>query len=167
VSQQERFGVRDLSYSAWHRVGSIQRFVGWEAAQLLSMVDADCLLFLEYAAGDKAPVALAEVGCDVGQDFKPATAILQLARRAKIPAYLLLYERAAAANPADPRWPDLAGFRVKRLWPRTERGWRRLTPGEWAVALLQIRAWSARRLNVEAANDPHWEPRQEQQRLVE
>lgn len=154
--QEERYGTRDLSYSAWHRAASIRRYVGWERAQLLSMVDADCVLFLEMAHDSKEPLCLVEAAVDVGQDYKPATAIARLAKRARIPAYLVLYERAEQPNPADPRCVDVAGFRVKRLWPRADTGWRRVPPEEWASALLRIRAWSAKRLDVEAANDPEY-----------
>jgi len=152
--QEERYGTRDLSYSGWHRAASIQRYVGWERAQLLSMVDADCVLFLEYHHANKEPLALIEAAVDVGQDYKPATAIKLLAKRARIPAYLVLYERAAQRNPADPRCQDVSGFRVRRLWPRADLAWRTVAPGEWAQALLQIRSWAARRLDVQAANDP-------------
>ena len=31
-------------------------------------------------------------------------------------------------------------------------------PGEWALALLQIRTWAARRLDVQAANGPQYNP---------
>lgn len=150
---EERFGTRDLSYSAWHRPRSIGRYVGLEQAQLLCMVDADCVLFLEYEPRNKEPLALVETAIDVGQEHKPATAIMRLAKRARIPAYVVLYQRAAHGNPADPRWADVARFRIRRLWPRTELRWRTVAPHEWAQALLQIRAWSARRLDVEAAND--------------
>jgi hypothetical protein len=152
--QKERYGTRDLSYSAWHRAASIRRFVGWEQAQLLNMVDADCVLFLEYHQSTKEPLALIEAAIDVGQDYKPATAIARLAKRAGIPAYLVLYRQSAAPNPADPRMLDVSGFRVKRLYPRTETKWRAMPPAEWAEALLRIRAWAARRLDAEAANDP-------------
>lgn len=154
--QEEHYGTRDLSYSAWHRAASIRRYVGWERAQLLSMVDADCVLFLEYHHASKAPLALIEAAIDMGQDYKPATAIRLLAKRARIPAYLVLYARAADRNPADPRCFDLTGFRVKRLYPRADLTWRRVAPDEWAQALLQIRAWAARRLDVQAANDANW-----------
>ena len=152
--QDERYGTRDLGYSAWHRAASIRRFVGWERAQLLSLVDVDCMLFLEYHNSTKEPLALIEAAIDVGQEHKPATAITRLARRAGLPAYVVLYQRAAELNPADPRWQDVRGFRIKRLWPRAELRWRNVAPDDWANALLQIRAWSARRLDVEAANDP-------------
>jgi hypothetical protein len=68
----------------------------------------------------------------------------------------VLYQRAPEFNPADPGHLDVAGFRVKRLWPRAELRWRHVRPDEWANALLQIRAWSARRLDVAAANDARY-----------
>ena len=159
--QEERYGTRDLSYSAWHRAASIRRYVGWEHAQLLNMVDTDCVLFLEYHQQTKEPLALIEAAIDVGQDRKPATAIAQLAKRARIPAYLVLYKRSIEPNPADPRMPDVSGFRIKRLYPRAEMAWRNVPPADWASALLRIRAWSAKRLDVEAANDPRYDGTQE------
>lgn len=156
MAQEETYGTRDLSYSAWHRAGSIRRFVGWERAQLLSMVDADCVLFLEYHERTKEPLALIEAAIDTGQDRKPATAIARLARRARIPAFVVLYRRSTEPNPADPRMLDVSGFRIKRLYPREEMAWRTVPPEEWATALLRIRAWAARRLDAEAANDPYY-----------
>ncbi len=154
--QEERYGARDLSYSAWHRAASIARFVGSERAQLLTMVDTDSVLWLELEPGTKEPLCIVEAAIDMGQDYKSATAIQRLAKRARVPAYVLLYQRAAERNPADPRWQDVAGFRVKRLWPRAELQWRTVSPNEWAQALLQIRVWSARRLDEQAANDERY-----------
>ena len=105
--------------------------------------------------GDK-PLALIEAAIDVGQQYKPATAIARLAKRARIPAYLVLYQRSTEPNPADPRMLDVSGFRIKRLHPRADTAWRTVPPAEWATAILRIRAWAARRLDVEAANDPQY-----------
>lgn len=163
--QKERYGTRDLSYSAWHRAASIRRYVGWERAQLLSMCDADCVLFLEYQVDTKEPLALIETAQDVGQSDKPATAITRLAQRAGIPAYVILYAHADSANPADRRWRDVRSFRIRRLWPRPESRWRVLTPKQWADGLLRIREWAAKRLDQEAANDPQYETLPEQQAL--
>lgn len=163
----ERFGERDLSYSAWHRAASIRRYVGWEKAQLLCMCDADCVLFLEYAPYTKEPLCLIETAIDVGQQHKPATAIARLAKRARIPAYLVLYSRGRSRNPADFRMRDVRGFRIKRLWPSPEVNWRHVTPQEWAAALLHIREWAAKRLDMDAANDPNWETKPVQERLFE
>jgi len=51
---------------------------------------------------------------------------------------------------------DVSGFRIKRLYPRADTAWRNVPPEEWASALLRIRAWAARRLDVEAANDSRY-----------
>src|SRR5262249_37690126 len=67
------------------------------AARRITAASADelyCVLFLEYHERTKEPLALIEAAADVGQDRKPATAIAQLARRARIPAYLVLYKRS-------------------------------------------------------------------------
>jgi hypothetical protein len=165
--QNETYGTRDLSYSAWHRAASVRRFIGWERAQLLTMCDADAVLWLEYAPGSKEPLALIEAAIDVQQEHKPATAIAGLARKARIPAYVVLYDRAQNSNPADNRWRDVRGFRIKRLWPKPEAHWRHVTPAQWATALLRIRAWTAQRLDMEAANDPYWEQTPQQEQLFE
>jgi len=154
--QEERYGTRDRAYSAWHRRLSTRRFVGIEHAQRLAMIDLDAALYVEYDGDSKQPLALIETARDVGQSHKPASVTVSLAKRARVPAYLLLYRPATTPNPADPRSPDIARFRIRRMWPRPERDWRTLTPGEWAKALLQIREWSTRRLDVEAANDDRY-----------
>ena len=140
--QEEKYGTRDRTYSAWHRRLSTRRFVGIDRAQLLAVIDLDASLYEEYD--------------DRTQDYKPVTVTRRLAVRAGLPCYVLLYQSAPAPNPADPLWRDIAQFRVKRVWPKPEATWRTLEPGEWAKALLQIRTWAARRLDAEAANDPHY-----------
>ena len=73
----------------------------------------------------------------------------------------MLYAAANDPNPAEPRYRDIRALRVRRVWPKPEAQWRTLTPNAWANALLQIRAWSARRLDIEAANDSHYGERDE------
>src|SRR5688500_12286183 len=73
MSQEERFGTRDRSYSAWHRRNSTRRFVGIERAQTLAMIDLDASLYVEYDDATKEPIALIETAIDCGQEFKPAT----------------------------------------------------------------------------------------------
>lgn len=68
--QEERFNIRDLTYSAWHRRLSTRRFVGIEKAQSLAMIDLDGALYIEYDDGSKRPVALIETAIDVGQHTK-------------------------------------------------------------------------------------------------
>lgn len=158
--QQERYAVRDISYSAWHRTRSISRYVGLERAQSLCMVDVDTVLYLEVDAALREPLALVEVAQDVGQVEKPASAMARLAAKAGIAAYVALYRIGDKPNPADPMAHDITGFRVKRLWPSQEVQWRTLTPMEWAKALVGIRRWSAGK--IRPANDPVWERAPEQ-----
>lgn len=152
----EQYGERDLTYSAWHRQRSTQRFIGIDRAQSLGMIDIDCVLFVEYDTETREPLALIETARYAGQRHKPATVTAALARRAGIPAFTVLYEAANDPNPADGRFPDIAQFRVRRLWPQPERSWRVVKPEQWAHALLHIRQWSSFRLDQEAANDNLW-----------
>jgi hypothetical protein len=149
--QEEKYFDRDRSYSAWHRRRSISRFVGIEAAQTLSMIDLDMVLYVEYDDATREPLCLVETARDVGQREKPCSVTVRLARRAKLPAYLVLYECALEPNPADVEAPDIQGFRVKRVWPSPEGDWRNLSPDEWASALVRIRNWQARKVDQEQA----------------
>ncbi len=149
----ERFQSRDLSFLAWHRPQSISRYLRREDAVQLTMLDVDSILFSEYDSTYRLPLALVEVAVDVGQE-KLADITQKLAEFAGLPAYVALYSVSANANPANEQWPDIASFRVKRLWPHPEDGWRVLTPQQWADALVRIRGWQLRRFAVqEAAND--------------
>lgn len=151
--QEEKYGTRDRTYSAWHRRMSTRRFVGIERAQSLAMIDLDAALYVEYEEGSKHPVALIETARDVGQPHKSTSVTMRLAKLAGLPCYCVLYRAAGSPNPADPEWPDIQSFRVKRLWPRPEKSWRTIEPGEWANALLEIRNWAAMKLDLRAAND--------------
>jgi hypothetical protein len=163
--QDERYQNRDRHYGIWHRVKSIARFLSPQQAASLTVADLDCVLFTEYHYPDKLPLCLIEVGRDIGQD-KPAGVIRKLAELANVPAYVALYTPANDPNPANPNWPDIDQFRIRRLYPFPEHGWRTLTPDQWAQALVQIRGWQLRRFEaMEAANDPFYEQAPEQGRL--
>lgn len=152
----EQYDTRDRAYGVWHRAPSIKRYLCREQAEALTMVDLDSVLFTEYDNTGKVPLALVEVARDIGQE-KPAGVMQQLARLANVPAYVALYTASPTANPANPNWDDIESFRVRRMWPRPEAGWRLLTPGQWARALVQIRGWQMRRFEVrEAANDDRY-----------
>lgn len=166
MSQEERYGTRDLTYSAWHRRMSTRRFVGLERAQLLSMIDLDGSLYVEYDDGSKEPLALVETARDVGQAFKAATVSTRLAQRAGLPCYVLLYSCSRERNPGDQSCYDISAFRVRRAWPAPETGWRTVTPEEWAKALLEIRSWAAQRV-LRSANDDEWEPPHDQGELFD
>lgn len=147
MPQEEYRGTRDRSYSAWHRRRSSRRFVGIERAQTLAMIDLDASLYVEYDDFSREPLALIETAIDIGQDYKNAQVTTRLAERAHIPAYVVLYRLASTPNPADPEWPDIDRFRVKRLYPKRQSDWTIYTPQEWAHRLVHLREWSACKLD--------------------
>jgi len=147
MPQEEVFGTRDRTYSAWHRRMSTQRFVGIEFAQLLAMIDLDASLYVEYDDRTKEPLALIETAADHGQLWKPATVTAKLARRADLPGFVALYTKSAHLNPADLQFFDIDSFRARRLWPQPTNDWKRFTAQEWAEFLVRLRGWSARRLD--------------------
>lgn len=149
MTQEERYNRRERSYSAWHRRNSTRRYIGIENAQLLAMIDLDASLYVEYDDGDKEPLALIETARDVGQTFKSAAVTLNLARRADLPCFVVLYTLSDKRNPADNSWYDIAQFRVMRLHPKRETTWRILTPQQWADTLLKMREWKAGKLDNE------------------
>lgn len=140
MSQEERFNTRDRTYSAWHRRFSTGRFIGIERAQNLAMIDLDASLYVEYDDHTKEPLALIETAVDVGQTYKTATVTMKLAKKAGIPAFVLLYRISTSLNPADPLFHDVDSFRVKMLFPVYMNAWKELSPAEWASALVHIRS---------------------------
>jgi hypothetical protein len=147
MAQEETYGTRDRIYSVWHRRKSTSRFVGWEGAQLLAMIDIDVTLYVEYDDKTKEPIAIIETAKDVGQSFKPSTVTRNLARRCvpELKAFVLLYEESEYGNPGDVSCPDIASFRVKQIHPEfngetnAPRGWHKCPPDVWANYLLKIR----------------------------
>jgi len=140
MAQDERYGTRDLTYSAWHRHLSTQRFIGIEKAQLLAMIDIDVAVFVEYDEETKQPLALVETARDVGQSYKCATITRNLAIKAGIEAFVLLYKPSVKANPADANWPDIDSFRIKRIAPTYSEDWIIKTPQQWAECLITVRS---------------------------
>jgi hypothetical protein len=147
--QEEKYGTRDRTYSAWHRRFSTRRFIGIEQAQLLAMIDLDMSLYVEYDDSSKEPLVLCETARDVGQYIKPATVTKKLARRSGLRAYVLLYTLSQEHNPADSGCFDISKFRVRRIWPEPETVWKEFTPDEWAKELIKIRAYCAHQLDEE------------------
>lgn len=147
MTQEERYGTRDRAYSAWHRRKSTGRFIGIENAQLLAMIDLDASLYVEYDDKSREPLALIETAKDVGQSNKVAQVTLNLARRADLPCYVVLYTVAGVPNPADTRWPDIERFRVKRLYPNPISKWICVSPAAWAKHLLELRKREAAKLD--------------------
>jgi hypothetical protein len=154
LMQEERYSTRARIYSAWHHRMITPRFVCIEQAQRLAMIDLDGALYVEYDGNRREPLALIESARDTGQAWKSSSITVARARGARLPAYVQLYRPGELRNPADPRQPDITLFRIRRLYPRPEKQCRTLTPPGWARALLQIRSWSTRWLDLEAANEP-------------
>ena len=147
--QEEKYGNRDLTYSAWHRRQSTARYIGLENAQLLAMIDLDVALWVEYDDKTKEPVGLIETAQDIGQGNKPSTVTRKLAERAELPAYVVLYKLSHIPNPAAHEQSDIESFRVKRIHPNPEREWRILDPQSYAECLLKMRSWQCRQLDKE------------------
>jgi hypothetical protein len=141
MSQEEIYGVRDLTYSIWHRRDSTRRFVGIENAQLLAMIDLDVCLYIEYDDRTKEPLVLMETAQDVGQAFKAFTVTKKLAMRCVpiLPAYVLLYTLDTKKNPANINYFDIASFRLKCVWPKESPEWLIYTPVKYANWLLKLR----------------------------
>lgn len=143
MSQEEVYGSRDRTYSAWHRRKSTARYVTLDKAQLLAMIDVDCAPWVEYDDQDKHPVALIETAIDVGQSHKNNSVTKNLAAMAKIPGLLVLYTPSDKPNPADPGCPDIDRFRVRLIWPKLS-DWTVVTPEKYCDFLLQLRMVGAR-----------------------
>lgn len=146
----ERHGFRSLEYSSWHRTASLKRYLGRDLASTILLTDVDHTLWIEHTGGERYPLLLIESALDTGQQYKPASVIQQLARRANVPAYVVLYTPAQRPNVGDARFADIERFRVKRLWPTLDTDWTTLTPGQWAERLLVLRARGAARLDEES-----------------
>lgn len=125
MSQTERRGDRDLTYSQWHRTASMRRFLPFRDAHALAYVDVDCC---EYCARCRAPLALIETARDVGQDHKTATVLMRLAELAHIPGYVVLYRVVET---------DIDQFRVRQVWPVYDELWTVLEPAVYAEVVLQ------------------------------
>jgi hypothetical protein len=137
-------GFRDPIYSLWHRLRYINRFIGRERAQLLTMVDLDASLWIEWDDGVKEPVALIETAKDSKDGKEKRYYIIQgLARRVvpTIPAWVVLYQPSRTNWLIPYKIRDIELFRVKRVWPNPQARdkWTIFTPKEYAEMLVRVR----------------------------
>ena len=146
MSQEERYGDRDQSYSAWHRRKSTARYVGLDGAHLLAMIDLDACPYIEYHDSTKEPLALIEVAMDVGQSNKPSTVTKNLAKRSGLPALVVLYRLSEDTNPSDANFKDIDRFRIKRIHPTPQSDWCEKSPEEYAEILLRMRKYSGNQI---------------------
>lgn len=124
MSQHERTGTRDLTYSAWHRSRSTKRFLGAVRAAKLSMIDVDAV---EFCFRCSKPLALIEVK-DYHAQSLSMRVTLALADLAGIDAYLVLC------------WPTEAGDDIERFEVRPRSGQTvEMSPSEYAEWLWSFR----------------------------
>ncbi len=143
MAQKELTGKRDLTYPLFHRTDSLARFVPYEDALRASCIDMDAMMFVEYKDG-RHPIALMEFAHDKpGAPDKASTITRALAEMAGIPAFVVLYTRAAEPNPTAPEYPDISMLRVKKVFPEPASKWMAFTPAMWAKKLLALRGYCA------------------------
>lgn len=126
MSDRERTGSRDLSYSRWHRTDSLSRFIDARVAFRCKVIDID---WCEYCADCRMPLALIETQNSKASP-KDANVMSQLAKLAGVPAYSVSYWTDDGG--------DVAGFRVRRLEPEPGPAVEK-TPAEYAEFLEFLR----------------------------
>jgi len=130
---KEVHGFRDETFSQWHRIASMSRFIGRPSAQDQKIVDADFILTTEHSDEDPNTtwmayrygsdvVALIETSVDYPPgaiDRKVAWVTTALAKKAGIPAFIVLYTISANDNPMSSTGAkDIDMFRVKMTFPK-------------------------------------------------
>lgn len=125
MSENERFGTRDQTYSAWHRSKRLSRYVGHRAAFECSTIDID---WCEYCRRCGEPLALIEM--KRGTRPKDAKVMTALAERANVPAYSMAYELDDHG--------EISVFHLRHLAPADPRVFT-FTAGEWAMWLVDLR----------------------------
>ena len=127
LTLHERWGTRDLTYSRWHRPDSISRYIPYDDAGRLDMIDLDAI---EVCHDCRQPLMLLELARDVGQPFKATTILRELALRSQVPAALCFYT-VDGSN-------DIARFRLRSVEPpRADE--HIATPAQYARWLLSLR----------------------------
>ena len=122
VSDEEKYGYRDLTYSKWHRPKS-----GWLKHDI-TYIDLDAC---EYCHSCYEPLALIETAMDVDQSEKSVIVTRRLAEKANLPAYLVFYRISAPGN--------IDRFRVRQIFPRSDKEIElMMTPQEYALFLTSI-----------------------------
>jgi hypothetical protein len=117
----EKFGTRDLSYNHWHRELIREGF---------GMIDIDSVQMCTFC---QEPLALIETAADVGQSLssKKAFGTAKLARRANLPAYVILYKPNTDNT-------SIVGVKILQIVPERKYFSIGTTPEEWRMFLLQM-----------------------------
>lgn len=127
MSRHERYEQRDRGFSNWHRYACDDKS---------SMIDIDGL---EYCGtrGCAMPLLMIETARDVGQSFKPTTAMRGLAIAANVPAVTLLWTPSESWREESPHCDcqklhrlhpgcdhGISGFRAQHVYPNRQRTWK-------------------------------------------
>lgn len=126
MSQRERTGQRDLTYSRWHRQESTRRFLGVSIAAKLTAIDID---WCEACAFCSTPLALIETQRS-GAAPKSARITRELAYRADLAAYSVSY-----AVDSD---GEISAFRVQSIHPESDLV-QEMSPFDYAGWLWALR----------------------------
>lgn len=124
MSEKERTGSRDLTYSRWHRTDSLKRFLDVREAFACKVIDID---WCEYCGICKAPLALVET--KESRTVFDANITSALARLAGVQAFTVSYWRDG---------DDIGGFLVRRLVPEVGPI-REMSPPQYAEFLYALR----------------------------
>lgn len=147
MSQNERTGIRSLTYSAWHRSKSIKRFLNGNevVASRLTMIDIDGAFVEAKHPYDRPPVALIETA-EVSRRLTPndryrknAEVLYQVGKAANIPVFVVLYLPSSTPNPVDDRWPDIEEFYIQEWYPIRDNKWSVCSPEKYARFLVGLR----------------------------
>jgi hypothetical protein len=144
--QDEKYGFRNRSYSAWHRTNSLSRFLPREIAETIHMIDSDGILWWEFDHRTSRPLAFVETAIYRGErQMKKQTIVTAtVGEMSHLPAYLVLYSLADRPNPFDPGCQDIDLFRVCRKYPDPDENCQILTPQEYAQRLIRMRNFGFR-----------------------
>jgi len=135
MAHKEKYGIRDLGYSQWHRT-------------LGKDVTATDIDFIEYCPDCFEPIAVFEIGYGLDNTEKVLNhninAIRAVVRRLLVPTYVVLYEgevryqsKCPCCGRPFPR-SKITAFRKKMLYPR-ESHWVDMSPEEYAQWLKSLR----------------------------
>ena len=115
------------------------------------MADIDAGMWIEYdyPGGAIEPVMLIETKVDIGQESVSAEFLRALARRANVPAYIVLYTQSETFNPTAhyQNTPDIEMFRVRELYREHSFTWSYYSPREYIQLLTDTRNKEIQRLS--------------------
>jgi hypothetical protein len=96
MSSREKIGMRDLTYSQWHRPASLGRYTTHAKSQYYQDLDG-----VEYCYKYEKthPYFIYELGRDVGQKSKSSPVLPSLAQKSGVKSATVLYKMAKSLNP--------------------------------------------------------------------